>query len=530
MTGKGLFLPGVLAAFLVVSVMLLPIDSFWCMDEANRFLQTHALTLKGAAIPPALPYPGGESLANPELHQRLRPLPAQYGFIRNSRLYSQYNPLPALMAAPFYALLGQRGIYLPPLLGGIALTLVLAALLKKSGISRRNRLLLAFFCTPIPFYSLTFFSHSIALVLGLLSLIMLRKGLTVTAFIPGVLAVSMRPEMILAFPLVLLFQGKPPRFNRIALGFIISATLFLLIQKGLTGNWLGTHLAGSFAQSHIYGTVPAWLPSRLYILRRGFVNAMPGYGVWGLLLGGTLWGLWGLSLARRDKPSGTAAALAGLGLSLIPLAAFFIRGLSSTDTMDVQNPLVVFPLLWLARPPGKALGLAGALLLAMLLVMSPMHAEDVSWGLRHGLFLFLLLCLFSRKHPPRRLVQGVMAVGVLATITSLSLLSAKRNRGAELTGMLLEAGAPVITTSWEQPQELAPLIVRGTPVLHASTTHDLLAALHTFGHREPLVMVRRESVGLLFAVVEAAGMHHTFTGSGPPGDPVTNVLVFRCGF
>ncbi|MFO7627643.1 MAG: hypothetical protein R6V62_10315 [Candidatus Fermentibacteraceae bacterium] len=517
----------ILGLFLTAFALMLPPDSFWCMDEANRFLQTHALTLNRATLPPELPYPGRELITDPALLERLRPLPAQYGFMREGRLYSQYTPILAVIALPFYMLFGPFGIYIPPLAGGLALALVLAGVLRSRGVSSRTSLLLAILATPIPFYSLTFFSHSIALFLTLESMLLLRRGRIIPAFILAAMAVFMRIEMVFALPLLLQQTGKP-KIRKMVLAAVLSMALFLILQKVFTGSWLGTHLVSSGTQSAIYGSSGTWLENRLTIIRRAFINAMPGFGVDGLIVGLVIWGLWGYSRIREGTRSGNAAVYAGLLLTLVPIAALFIRGLRSTDTMDVQNPLLAFPLLWLAAPGRKLLGAAAVLTAAMVFSMSPMHTEDVAWGFRHGMLFCFVLCLTLSPRMQKGLVRSVVVVGTLATLTSLSLLAAKRIRGAELTGMVESGGGPVITTSWEQPQEFSPLMADGTPVLHASTTHDLFSALLIFGSSEPLVIVRRESIGLLFTVLEAADMRYDPLGTGPSQDPVTDVVVFRC--
>jgi len=480
-------------------------------------------------MPPALPYPGSESLGDSALAERLRPLPGQYGFIRNGRLFSQYSPIPAMIAAPFYALLGQKGIYVPALVCGAVLAVTLSGLLRSLGHPRRTSLLLAFFAVPVPFYSLTFFSHGMALLLILAGVTLLRRNMTAAAFLAVALAASLRIETVFALPLLLSTAERKPSAGSLIVAAALSSALFLLLQKTLTGSWLGTHLASSGTQSGIYGAVEAsWLGSRPAILRRAFINAMPGYRADGLVLGLLLWGLWGFSRLRPDTPPGIMAAIIGPVLTLIPLAALFIRGLRSTDTMDIQNPLLTFPLLWLAAPSRRTLLAAAAGAGTMLCLMSPMHAEDVAWGFRLGMPLFLLPCLAPPVPGRAGSAAPVLVVGILATAASLSLLTARRIRGNELLELTDRGGAPVITTSWEQPQDLAPLMVEGTPVLHAATTHDLYSALKIFEHREPLVMVRRESVILLSEVLEAAGMTWEPAGAGPAGDPVTDALVFRC--
>jgi len=327
------------ALFLAAFALLLPPDSFWCMDEANRFLQTHALTLGRATLPPELPYPGSELITDPALLERLRPLPGQYGFMRDGRLYSQYTPILAIIAMPFYSLLGTAGIYIAPLAGGLALALVLAGVLRSRGVSSRTSLLLASLATPIPFYSLTFFSHSMALFLTLASMLLLRRGRIIPAFIAAMIAVSMRVEMVFALPL-LLHRTDRRGIGKMVVVSILSVALFLILQKVLTGSWLGTHLASSGTQSAIYGSSGTWLETRLTIVRRAFINAMPGFGTDGLVVGLVIWGLWGYSRLREGTRSGNAAVYAGLLLTLVPIAFIYARRLPKMSSAEKRSWVV----------------------------------------------------------------------------------------------------------------------------------------------------------------------------------------------
>ena len=118
---KRLFVPSCILLSMLTFVYLLPENSFWCMDEGNRYLQTWSLS-HGLHLPPELPYPGSERISDPELVETLKPLPAHFGYLLGRcELYSQYNPLLALTAVPSHMLLGQRGIYIPCILAGAIL-------------------------------------------------------------------------------------------------------------------------------------------------------------------------------------------------------------------------------------------------------------------------------------------------------------------------------------------------------------------------------------------------------------------------
>ena len=88
----------------------------------------------------------------------------------------------------------------------------------------------------------------------------------------------------------------------------------------------------------------------------------------------------------------------------------------------------------------------------------------------------------------------------------------------------------VVTTSWEQPQDLVSLITDDIPVLNAPSTHSVYSAITLFGDLEPLVIVRRGSSDLLFETAEAAGMRYELIWSGDEIDPLTNMLVFQCRY
>jgi len=516
----------IILVMMAVFVYMLPDDSFWCMDEGNRYLQTWSLSRR-LHFPPELPYPGSQRLEGTGMAETLKPLPGHYGYMKDGGLYSQYNPLLALLAVPFHLVLGQWGIYLPGLLAGVVLVYLLAAATAESGCPFGLRLLLFFLCTGLPFYMATFFSNTLALALAFGCLLLLRRGRTVAASMLAATALVLREEMVLVYPLFLLFLPRRPKTGRLVVSVILAAAVFLALQKLLTGQWLGVHLGASGMQQELYASEMSWMEARFYIVRRAFINAFPGFGWEGLALGLAIWAAWAMRLATSGRSS-RVFAYAGLVLSVVPLAAMFFRGLPSLDTVAVQHPLVIFPILWLARPPRRFLYAAGGVVLLMVLLMSPMHAEDLSWGFRHGMFLFLLAALFIGGKLPRSLVCAVLAVGLLSTAASLSVLTAKRLREQDTINAIRGNGGAVITTSWEQPQNLAVLITDGTPVLHASRTRALHAALQAFSDMQPLVMARRGSTEAVLGTAAAAGMECRLVWSGSPADLLTDARVFSC--
>ncbi|MBD3370677.1 hypothetical protein GF402_09970 [Candidatus Fermentibacteria bacterium] len=514
-----------LIVLLLLAVFLLPGRSFWAMDEGNRYLQVVSLSRSGLQLPPPIPYPGSELLP-PSLLQTLKPLPYHYGTLENGRLYSQYNPLMALLSLPGYFLLGRSGIYLIPLLAGALLVMHLSRRYRRRGWRTKTSFALALLATPIVFYSLTFWSHTLALLLGLIALDQARRGSIRAAIVLTVLSVLLREEMLLLIPLIILIRPRvasPISTTATALGAV---AFFLLAQRVLTGTWLGTHLAASGTEQAIYGHAGlSLLSSKLYVAARTFFSMLPGVqGGWALPAGLGLWGLWGLGFLP-DRRIGRVARMVGMGACAAILVWMLARGARASDTLVVKHPLLVFPVLWLCYPDTRRGLTFLGLCLLVVLALSPMHVDDLAWGLRHTLLPVFFLSLGMRKDLSRPLLPPVLVLGGLALLTSISLLTAKRVRSAELLDLCRSTGSSVITTSWEQPQDFATLIEDGVPVLMADRGGDLLEALRALSEKYPVVVCRSESADLAIRAVELSGMRPTVVGRGYPDDPLLDVVV-----
>ena len=90
-------------------------------------------------------------------------------------------------------------------------------------------------------------------------------------------------------------------------------------------------------------------------------------------------------------------------------------------------------------------------------------------------------------------------------------------------------GGAVITTSWEQPQNLAAMMTEGIPVLHASRTRALHGALQIFSDMQPIVMARRVSTEAILGTAAASGMECRLVWSGSPAYLLSEVALFSWG-
>ncbi|HEU4752926.1 MAG TPA: hypothetical protein VFU47_07435, partial [Armatimonadota bacterium] len=149
----------------LVTLLLLPRDGFWVVDNENKFLQMEALIRSGyrSAV---LPYPG--HALDPEF--QFRPIPAPFGIVQEDQIFSQYPVYFALVSSLPYRLLGFDGLYVLPLLAGLGMLFAVARLGRWLGLSRKAQagaVLLTAFASPLWFYSVNFWEHTLALCLCL---------------------------------------------------------------------------------------------------------------------------------------------------------------------------------------------------------------------------------------------------------------------------------------------------------------------------------------------------------------------------
>jgi hypothetical protein len=206
--------------------------------------------------------------------------------------------------------------------------------------------------------------------------------------------------------------------------------------------------------------------------------------------------------------------------------------------MLLKHPLVIFPVLWLVRPGRREILPFLGILVILLLLLKPMHVEDLAWGLRHLMLPMLFLAVVSVRPPEARRrrwwsssVVLVLALSSVSALTSLAALGAKRWRSQSLLQEVRESGAEVlVATSWEQPQDFAALIAEGRPVFMADRSHtllDLLSGLRRGGVEGALLLVRREDSSRALELLEVAGgAVANLSLAGTRSDPLLDLLGF----
>ena len=160
-------LPSVALVALVYTITLAALEreGLWAIDNANKLLQLQAILHSGGEDY-SLPWPG--LTLDPSI--TYNPIPYLFSHVEEGKLYSVFSPVFALVSAVPYVMLGRPGLYVLPLVASLIMLFGVARLADRMGFGTRSpspaanhvAVLLAGLCTPIWFYSVVFWEHTIA--------------------------------------------------------------------------------------------------------------------------------------------------------------------------------------------------------------------------------------------------------------------------------------------------------------------------------------------------------------------------------
>jgi hypothetical protein len=206
--GKGDVAQAILALTLVAVVyglilIGLPAGVSWSPDEGGKIIQLLSIHWEGG---PAydLPYPGRS------LDPHLRFLPHLFILVEGQKLYSWWPLWFPLLTRPFYTLLGPIGLYVLPAAAGLMASWMAYRLVRRKSPSLAPLAIpVVGLATPIAFYSVTYWEHTLAVASGLTALLLLeqdgkhRTWSRLTAGLTLSLAVTLRLEMLILLAAVL---------------------------------------------------------------------------------------------------------------------------------------------------------------------------------------------------------------------------------------------------------------------------------------------------------------------------------------
>jgi len=239
----------VAAIYVVLAFLVLPQEGFFSSDEGLKFIQVQNLMRKGWGDL-TIDYPG--QTLDPNL--RYVPINNPPPLIRDGKIFAVYSVFFPLLAAPLYHLFNHAGLYLIPLFSGL-LTLVISGYIARlSSGNGFSSILLLGLCSPLLFYSLLFWDHTLGTLLSTLALWLVIKNLgrprqfflLLGGMVMG-LAIWVRSELYvmgLVMPATYFFFGNR-RFRHaasISLGTLVALVPLWLFQFIIYGDFIGPHV------------------------------------------------------------------------------------------------------------------------------------------------------------------------------------------------------------------------------------------------------------------------------------------------
>lgn len=365
---SSLALPAAVVLILYAATfLLLPSAGVWINDNGCRFIQMLGLARSGYAAYD-VPWPG--AALDPTFTHN--PLPDPFGHVIDGKLYAQYSPIFALISALFYRLLGDDGIYVLPLAGGL-LTLpavwCLVGRLTDSPLARATAVLLLGLATPMWFYSMTFWELTPAVCLTTWSLVFLLRALgsgraarLVPAAILCALAIAFRDVLYLLAGVMALavFLNSRPRWRGMLV--YVSALLVTLVplwwfQWRALGHPLGLHFS---VHSPLEFGLDDYLSQRWTAFHRLFIDSHQSLGA-SLFLSApvVLLMFWCPRLSRGtlSRLVPVLAAIAGLAGAIILVGhitaerpIWWLRG---SNSLFAASPVLILALVRLRQTRAK---------------------------------------------------------------------------------------------------------------------------------------------------------------------------------
>jgi hypothetical protein len=443
----------------------LPPHGFFVGDSGAKYLQAHAIA-ENADWPKIIRYPG--VALDPQ-----RRLVAWDLVPRGAGLTAVYPFLFALVTALPIWLAGDRLLLLPAAIGGLVAASCAAGLARRLAAEHRACQHPAVFllATPLAFYSLVVWEHSVAAATMLAAVLLLVKpeegeGSPGRWFGGGLLfgtALWLRTEMIFMLPLLALPLVQRTATRLRSTGIVLAGaagglTAGLLLQRLVIGEWAPIHVIASAAlHAGRLGRVEARLATlhALYLPDPWLALALAA-----LLAALALTPILGSRRATLATVAGAASMGVGLLAVFLAPAVRLLSGAKPTLALPFSAALPAWVVLtalpvMLAptgdrRPLGRVRALIGFTVVAAVigeLVALPMFGE-YQWGPRYLLTPLLLLVALevsaggarSSGNAGRRTAIGVaIAAGVILQCLGLGLLRHAARGNADLVTKLLDA-------------------------------------------------------------------------------------------
>ncbi|MCJ7619716.1 MAG: hypothetical protein MUP64_05815, partial [Anaerolineae bacterium] len=155
-----------------LAFIVLPKAAFFSSDEGLKLIQVQNFLRKGWSDF-TIDYPG--RWLDPDLS--FVPINNPPPLMQGERIFAAYPVFFPLLATPLYSLLGYAGLYVIPVVSGLATVLVTWWLARLLGARGSSSILVLGLCTPLLFYSLLFWDHTLGTLLATVALLLVIRTL-----------------------------------------------------------------------------------------------------------------------------------------------------------------------------------------------------------------------------------------------------------------------------------------------------------------------------------------------------------------
>lgn len=520
----------ILASIYIVSFIALPADGFWINDNGAKFIQMQSI-VKSHFRNYTIDWPGRD--IDPDF--KYNPLIEPFGRVYRGKLFGAFSIPFLVLTSPFYGLFGDRGLYILSLLGFF---LMLPALWRLSIYANPSHkaaslsLILAALCTPLWFYSLTFWEHlpSTCLVTwGILERVNYhfggkKKHLASSAVLIG-LSVYFRDELYLmpvSLCLVFFLLDRKTFLSTVVYMAIFLLTVIPLwgFQQWALGNPFAHHLLliPPFESGIMPHLLNRWeIVSNLLLnnhenIYLSVISAIPFAALLAIypriparFMVHTIIGLACISILsgivimsghlKTQTPLLWLVKSNGLfSVSPVLIFSFFKLGHSSEGKPD--RPESMRKILWL---------ICLVYIAIYIFLCPPIRSFGIHWGCRYWLYLYPLICVLAASNISQAVERaGVKKSAIIAAVAvvilfsaamqifSLKLLFARNSFSSEFNRAVSRYPQQVLITNlWFIPQELAfnffqkKIFLLGDENDLQAIAEDLKAA----GYREALMVI-----------------------------------------
>jgi hypothetical protein len=383
----------VAASVTAVALTLLatqPRDAFWGPDSGNRFIQLRSLLRTGRLAIDDAPR-------------------AAHHFVQvGSHVYSFYSPAFALASAPLYAALGTWGLFILPILGTVAIALLLSPLLERDYLPLAAA---AIFATPLIWYTVVFWEQTLAAALALGAYVLVTREHYLAGGCVAAAGAVFREE---GYVMIAAVIGALLLTRRTGVGRFVAGAMIVIAPL-----WVANAL--------VYGH-PLGLHARVYVGMGG-----PRLSNWSVYL---------FEFTRWPRVT--------------------------RDTLFTQGFFPTVPLAFAVLLSGQrdrfllATIACGVLLTPLLLNQSDF---GLIWGSRHFLWLVPLVAVAAapalRRSRSAAVVTAILIVAGLALqAQGIRLLRNKLQFSEQLLRAASAPGKPIVTDVFWIPEDLAALYGR----------------------------------------------------------------------